>query len=498
VTEVSTGAPEEFKRYQDPAPMAVVVGEAQVRYLRPVDVTPHPTTEPRPSSVERPSGRTRSYLGLEVAVAFLVAFAVSFVVETPAYLALGVLGVWAPVAYRSGSLLGVPGARPGHGLLQASSPPLAVAGLTAAVVGLDPQVVVGALVLVAVASMIALVFRIARARRTRTVRVVVVGDRHTIEHAISRWPGTASVEVVGGCLMVPDPDLGIPPSDLLGVPVVIGPPDLPALVADTGAALVLVAPGRTVTNHAVAQIAWQLEQRQVPLALLGPLDLVAAHRVSPGTLGGTTLMHVDSSVRPALIRSVKGALDRASGLVLLALFAPLLVALAAVIRIDSRGPAIFQQTRVGRDGREFTMNKLRTMCQDAEQQKPALDESNEVDGALFKIKRDPRITRVGHFLRRSSLDELPQLINVVKGEMSLIGPRPSLPQEVATYDAMARRRLAVKPGITGLWQVSGRSDLPWDEAMRLDLHYTDNWRLSDDVLIALRTVRAVASSKGAY
>lgn len=496
------GAPGELKRYQDPVPMAAVGGESQVTHLRPVDNTPDPVTGPRPAAIERPAGRAagspRSYLGIEVAISFLVAFAISFFVATPAYLALGVLGVWAPVAYRSASVIGAPGARPVHGLLQAISPPLAVAGLTAAVAGLDPQVVVGALLLVVAASATALAFRFARARRTRTVRVVVVGDRDAIEHAISRWPGTASVEVVGGCLMEPDPDLGIPPSDLLGVPVVIGPPELPAFVDALGAAIVLVAPGSTVADRSVAQIAWQLEERRVPLAVLGPYDLVAPHRVSPGTLGGTTLVHVEPSTRSVLIRSLKGALDRASGLALLTLFAPLLLVLAVVIRIDSKGPAIFRQTRVGRNGEEFTMNKLRTMCQDAEQQKAELDDDNEVDGALFKIKRDPRITRVGHFLRRSSLDELPQLINVVKGEMSLIGPRPALPQEVATYDAMARRRLAVKPGITGLWQVSGRSDLPWDEAMRLDLHYADNWRLTDDVLIAVRTVSAVASSKGAY
>ncbi|WP_206050694.1 sugar transferase [Nocardioides speluncae] len=356
----------------------------------------------------------------------------------------------------------------------------------------------GVLAAVAAATLSALIFRVARARATRTCRVVVVGDRDAIESAVSRWPGTASVETVGGCLVVPDPDLGIPPDDVLGVPVVLGPADLVTLARSTRADLVVVVPGPTVTSRALAEVSWHLEDRGPSVAVLGPLDLVAPYRVSPGALGGATLVHVEPSTRSVLTRSLKGALDRASGLVLLTVSAPLLVVLAVVIRLDSRGPAIFRQTRVGRDGREFTMNKLRTMCEDAEQQKAALSDDNEVDGALFKIKRDPRITRVGHFLRRSSLDELPQLINVVKGEMSLIGPRPALPGEVATYNAGARRRLAVKPGITGLWQVSGRSDLPWDEAMRLDLHYADNWRLTDDVLIALRTVKAVASSKGAY
>ena len=159
---------------------------------------------------------------------------------------------------------------------------------------------------------------------------------------------------------------------------------------------------------------------------------------------------------------------------------------------------MFRQTRVGEHGRLFTIYKLRTMTDDAEARRAELVAENEVDGHLFKIRSDPRVTRLGKFLRRSSLDELPQLINVVKGEMSIIGPRPALPDEVAQYDAVTRRRLVVKPGITGLWQVSGRSDLPYDEAVRLDLHYTDNWRLSDDAVIVLRTVGAVGRGNGAW
>jgi lipopolysaccharide/colanic/teichoic acid biosynthesis glycosyltransferase len=153
---------------------------------------------------------------------------------------------------------------------------------------------------------------------------------------------------------------------------------------------------------------------------------------------------------------------------------------------------------VGRDGRPFRMVKLRTMHRNAEELLAALAKENELDGVLFKIRRDPRVTRVGYWLRRSSLDELPQLLNVVRGEMSLVGPRPALPAEVAAYDAVARRRLVVKPGITGLWQVSGRSDLLWEESLRLDLYYADNWRLVDDMAIACRTVTAVTRARGAY
>jgi lipopolysaccharide/colanic/teichoic acid biosynthesis glycosyltransferase len=178
--------------------------------------------------------------------------------------------------------------------------------------------------------------------------------------------------------------------------------------------------------------------------------------------------------------------------------APLLAILALVIRLESPGPAFFRQDRAGHHGRLFTMYKLRTMCDGAERMRAELADGNEADGLLFKMPADPRITRIGRFLRRSSLDELPQLINVLRGDMSIIGPRPALPDEVAAYDETTWRRLAVKPGITGLWQVSGRSDLPWDEAVRLDLHYTDNWRVRDDALIVLRTAGAVLSSRGAY
>ena len=194
----------------------------------------------------------------------------------------------------------------------------------------------------------------------------------------------------------------------------------------------------------------------------------------------------------------KTALDRVGALVLLVLTSPVLLVMWAAVRLDSRGPGLFVQTRVGRDGVPFRMFKMRSMHTDAEARLAELVAENEMDGTLFKIRRDPRVTRVGYLLRRSSLDELPQLWNVLRGEMSLIGPRPALPAEVATYEPAELRRLAVLPGITGLWQVSGRSDLTWDEAVRLDLYYADNWRILDDLAIAARTVVAVTQARGAY
>jgi lipopolysaccharide/colanic/teichoic acid biosynthesis glycosyltransferase len=175
-----------------------------------------------------------------------------------------------------------------------------------------------------------------------------------------------------------------------------------------------------------------------------------------------------------------------------------MVVAGLLVRATSPGPTIFKQTRVREQGRAFTMYKLRTMSEDAEDRLAELIDQNEVGGGLFKMKSDPRITPVGAWLRRLSIDELPQLWNVVIGDMSLIGPRPALPSEVASYDQMARRRLAVKPGLTGLWQVSGRSNLSWDETVRIDSDYVDNWRPGRDISIALRTVKAVLSKDGAH
>ena len=195
---------------------------------------------------------------------------------------------------------------------------------------------------------------------------------------------------------------------------------------------------------------------------------------------------------------VKGTIDRLVGTLALLVAAPIMLALMLAVRIESKGRPLYKQTRIGKDGKPFTMYKIRSMCADAEKQRGSLMALNERDGALFKMESDPRVTRVGRFLRKSSLDELPQLWNVVRGDMSLIGPRPALPEEVKQYDDVARRRLAVKPGLTGLSQVNGRAALSYDSTIQLDVFYTDNWRLADDLAIGANTVRAVISAKGAY
>ena len=191
-------------------------------------------------------------------------------------------------------------------------------------------------------------------------------------------------------------------------------------------------------------------------------------------------------------------MDRGLAALALLVLAPALLVIASAVRLTSPGPALYRQERVGLNGESFTMLKFRSMVVDADRRLDDLRAENISDGLLFKIHNDPRVTPVGRLLRRLSLDELPQLVNVLRGTMSLVGPRPPLPGEVARYDTQVNRRLLVKPGLTGLWQVSGRSDLPWEEAVRLDLRYVENWSLALDLLILWKTSRAVLSKSGAY
>jgi exopolysaccharide biosynthesis polyprenyl glycosylphosphotransferase len=197
-------------------------------------------------------------------------------------------------------------------------------------------------------------------------------------------------------------------------------------------------------------------------------------------------------------QAVKSVFDKTCAALALLVLAPLFAVIAISIRLADHGPVFFRQTRIGKDGQGFVLYKFRTMVPDAEQRKSQLAARNEADGVLFKIRRDPRVTRTGAWLRRWSLDELPQLINVLIGDMSLVGPRPALPEEVACYGGHMRRRLAVKPGLTGLWQVSGRSDLSREEAERLDLHYVENWSLALDLQVLWKTGSAVIRGSGAY
>ena len=372
-----------------------------------------------------------------------------------------------------------------------------VFALTAALAafGLAPQAALAASgqLLVGAGAVIVAVLLLHRARR-RPPRVVVVGDSSAISRAAMQW-ADGSAQVVGGVIAgAPDHRL----RTIVGVPSIVGLDDVADWADGRMADLVVLAATPEITPTQARALAWSLERTGIPLAVTGVVGDAAPHRLRGRRLGLTTVVELSPSRRGAVVRGVKSALDRVLGVVLLVLAAPFLLATMALIRLDSPGAPLFRQTRMGQGGRPFTLYKLRTMHVDAESRLSALRPQNEASGFLFKLHQDPRVTRVGRFLRRSSMDELPQLLNVVRGEMSLIGPRPALPHEVAAYDDVELRRLAVKPGMTGLWQVSGRSDLDWETGIALDLHYVDNWRVSDDLLIGLRTVGAVVGAHGAY
>ncbi|MBO0863525.1 MAG: sugar transferase [Mycobacterium sp.] len=257
---------------------------------------------------------------------------------------------------------------------------------------------------------------------------------------------------------------------------------------------------REVTGEKLRWISWQLERTDTDLVVIPDLTEVAGRRLDIQQVGGLPLLYVAEPEFTGLRRVVKAGFDRIAAMLALLVFAPVFIAIAALVRLTSRGPVFFFQTRVGKDGRTFRMVKFRSMCRNAERMVHELQASNESEGGvLFKIRTDPRVTRVGKVLRRYSLDELPQLFNVLTGSMSLVGPRPPLPAEVASYGGGAvQRRLLVKPGLTGLWQISGRSDLSWEESVRLDLRYVETWSLTLDMIVLLKTIRAVIRPSGAY
>ena len=331
-------------------------------------------------------------------------------------------------------------------------------------------------------------------RAQRGTRVVVAGHGDEVGRVVRELQLSAghSFEVIGVCLA----DAGN--EDSFDVPVSVGFERLGNAAAALHAQAVMVLPCPQLPPELLRRVGWQLEKSGTHLYVGTPLLDVAPGRTTVTSVGGLRMLHVRSVQRLGPARVVKNAFDRVLAAVALVLLVPVLLALAVAIKHDSPGPVIFRQDRVGRGGRHFTMFKFRTMRADAGETVHQLAELNESDGVLFKVRLDPRITRLGSFLRRYSLDELPQLANVLLGQMSLVGPRPALPSEVVQYDEDPRRRLAVKPGLTGLWQVSGRSDLSWSDTVRLDLLYVDNWSFSLDLVILCRTVTAVLGHRGAY
>lgn len=339
-----------------------------------------------------------------------------------------------------------------------------------------------------------------RLRGVDTQRTVVIGNAANVGPMIRqmrRAPGEG-MQVVGACVsgIVSGGDVS---SQIEGVPVFGYPAEAMYAIDLLDAEVVAVSSDPELSGRSLRRLAWSLEERAVDLVIAPGLFEVAGPRLSIRPAAGMPLLHVERPTTSGLGRVCKDVCDWLLAATIALVSLPVMLAIALAIRLDSKGSVIFRQTRVGARGETFQMLKFRTMVVDAEEQlarlEAAADAGNDV---LFKMKRDPRITRVGGVLRRLSIDELPQLINVLRGEMSLVGPRPPLPAEVAGYEEDAVRRLRVKPGLTGLWQVSGRSDLSWDESLRLDLWYVDNWSPILDLQIMARTLRAVLGGHGAY
>ncbi|WP_433370765.1 exopolysaccharide biosynthesis polyprenyl glycosylphosphotransferase [Actinoplanes sp. CA-142083] len=336
---------------------------------------------------------------------------------------------------------------------------------------------------------------VVRSRGQSLRRVILVGHELSViamarQLRRERYHG---LEVVGACLPPGRDGRG------MGAVKIYGSfDDVASAVEHADADTVVVLSCPELDGEQLRRLAWRLERDEVDLIVASALVDVAGARTTIRPFDGLPMLHVEHPRLHGGSRLVKDVFDRLGALALLVAFGPLLLAVALCVRVTSRGPVLFRQVRVGRDGRQFRIFKFRSMYVDAEARLAELRHLNEHDGVLFKIRDDPRVTGVGRWLRRFSLDELPQLLNVVLGQMSLVGPRPPLPSEVAVYADDVRRRLAVKPGMTGLWQVSGRSDLPWEEAVRLDLRYVENWSLSLDLVILLRTMTAVVRSSGAY
>lgn len=335
-----------------------------------------------------------------------------------------------------------------------------------------------------------------RAKGLQMRRVVVLGRPDAVLEVVRHFRGAADqgYSVVTACVVG---DAGDAVVDELNMPV-LPAADPIAAVREQRAEVLAVAGTEALPTGALRTLAWDLEGTGVDLMVVPTITDVAGPRVSVQPVAGLPLLLVEPPRLTGGARLVKSFIDRLTALGLLMVLSPVLVVIGIVVRATSRGPAIFRQTRIGRDGAPFVMWKFRTMTQQAEQDLDELVTRNEHDGLLFKIRDDPRRTTVGRWLRRFSLDELPQLVHVLSGKMSLVGPRPPLPSEVARYPEDVRRRLLVKPGITGLWQVSGRADLPWAESVRLDLYYVDNWSLSMDFVILMKTAAAVLHGKGAY
>ncbi|MGV6993831.1 sugar transferase [Gordonia amicalis] len=339
-----------------------------------------------------------------------------------------------------------------------------------------------------------------RTKSKNLEHVLVVGSARSAIPMIERLSNESNLgyHVVGLCLPSRDGHRDSLNVGGFDVPVYGTFDDVCTSVVESGATTVAVTSAEALGHDAMQALSWDLEGLDVDMIVSPGVTDVAGPRVMVRPVAGLPLLHIDKPRYEGANRFRKALVDRVGAALILTCLAPVLVMVAIAIKLDSRGPVFYKATRIGLNNTPFSMWKFRSMVQDADRLKEELRTMNEGSGLLFKMRNDPRVTRVGAFIRRFSLDELPQIFNVLGGTMSLVGPRPPLPEEVERYDGRVARRMLVKPGMTGLWQVSGRSDLSWEESVRLDLSYVENWSIMQDALILWRTLRAVLARDGAY
>jgi exopolysaccharide biosynthesis polyprenyl glycosylphosphotransferase len=338
-----------------------------------------------------------------------------------------------------------------------------------------------------------------RARRaSRCMRpVLVAGTEEAVENLVDRTTRARhhGWKVIAAC--TPSGHAKDGGCEVAGVPVVGTLDAVPQQARVHGARIVAVASAPGLSPTGLHHLSWDLEGTTAELVVDPGLMEIAGPRLHMEPIDGLPMLRLTEPRLTGASRLTKHLMDRVTAAVCLILLLPVFLLIAALIRFD-RGPVFYRQTRVGLAGRNFSMIKFRSMVVDADRVRDQLADADEGAGPLFKVKHDPRITRIGAVLRRYSIDELPQLLNVLAGSMSLVGPRPPLPDEVEEFSPAARRRLLVRPGITGLWQISGRSDLSWEASVRLDLRYVENWTPALDLLILWKTAGAVVRGRGAY
>ena len=328
-------------------------------------------------------------------------------------------------------------------------------------------------------------------------RVIVVGDRDDVEYVISQMndKSGAAYCVVGVALE--DSTDSVTAGDQI-VPVVADFTHVAVAVKAMGADTVIVAGQPHGGSQYIRNLAWALEGTSADLVLSSRLTDVAGPRIHFRPVEGLPLIHVEIPRFEGTKHLMKRMFDVAAAGTALLILLPLMLTIAVAIKLDSPGPVLFRQERCGRNQKLFHIVKFRSMVQTAEDDLAGLLNQNEASGVLFKIRNDPRITTAGRVLRKYSLDELPQIWNILIGDMSLVGPRPPLPSEVEVYERHVYRRLYIKPGLTGMWQVNGRSNLSWEDSVRLDLYYVENWSLTGDLIIIWRTFKTVIRPVGAY